>query len=88
MRATVPPRGHDHYQHDHLGHMQRAYHERCPTAEAYRLHDDDEDDDGESSFIGQRAVKRSRRPHWHGSRSLLLKSAATGRQTVLANLWS
>ena len=28
-------RGHDHYQHHHLGHMQRAYHERCPTAEAY-----------------------------------------------------
>ena len=27
--------------------MERAYHERCPTAEAYRLHDDDDDDDGE-----------------------------------------
>ena len=39
----MPPRGHDHIQHHHLGHMQRAYHEMCPTAEAYKLHDDDDE---------------------------------------------
>ena len=56
----------------------KAYHhERCPTAEAYRLHDDDDDDDGEIYFIGKRAVKRSRRPQSHGSRSRRLKSAAS-----------
>ena len=67
--------------------MQRAYHhERCLTAEVYRWHDDEDDDDGENYFIGQRGVKRSRRPHSHGSRSRRLKSAATGRQTVRPNL--
>ena len=85
-RCSWRSMSHDHNQDDHLGHMQRAYHERCPTAEAYRLHDDDDDDDGEIYFIGQRGVKRSRRPHSHGSRSRRLKSAATGSQTVRPNL--
>ena len=60
--------------------MQRAYHERCPTAEAYRLHDDDDDDDGEIYFNQERAVKQSRRPHSHGSRSRRLKSAASASE--------
>ena len=38
--------------------------------------DDDDDDDGEIYVIGKRAVKRSRRPRSHGSRSRTLKSAA------------
>ena len=54
--------------------MQRAYHERCPTAEAYRLHDDD--DDGHIYFVGTHVVKRCLRPRSHGSGSRRLKSAA------------
>ena len=57
--------------------------ERYPTAEAYRFHDDD--DDGEISFMGKRAVKRSRRLRAHGWRSRRLKSAASGRHAVRQN---
>ena len=50
--------------------------------------DDDDDDDGEIYFIGKRAVKRSRRPPSHGSRSRRLKSAASASHAVRQNLRS
>ena len=58
----------------HVGQMERAYHERCPTVEAYRLHDDD--DDGDIYFVGTHVVKRCLRPRSHGSGSRRLNSAA------------
>ena len=57
--------------------------ERYPTAEAYRFHDDD--DDGEISFMGKRAVKRSRRLRAHGWRNRRLKSAAITSHAVGGN---
>ena len=43
---------------------------------------DDDDDDGETFVVGKRAVKRSRRPRSHGSRSRRLKSAASASHAV------
>ena len=45
--------------------------------------DDGDDDDGETSFICHRAVKRSSRPRSLGSRSRRLKSAASANQSLL-----
>ena len=39
-------------------------------------------------LLGKRAVKRSRRPRSHGSRSRRLKSAASASHSVRQNLWS
>ena len=61
----------------------KGYDERCPTAEAYRLHDDGDYDD--DYFIGTRCVKRFPCPRSHGWRSRRLKSAASGRQPVRQN---
>ena len=46
---------------------------------------DDDDDDGAIYFIGKRALKRSRRPRSHGSRSRRLKSAASASHAVGQN---